>query len=135
MHIAEKTAIKLWQCFNEKKWKEARELLHDDFEAVWIQSRELIKGADHFIRLNRDYPGSQKIRVTNTHHYFDPQDRMDHVITEVHIQSISPEGHPYSLFAVSFFKIQDGIILGAREYWADTYAPPQWRSHLVESLY
>jgi ketosteroid isomerase-like protein len=128
------TAVGLWNLFNERKWDEARELLDDDFEATWPQSNEVIKGPDNFIELNRKYPGTHKIQVTDTRHSYDKWDHVDHVITEAFIESTTPEGKEVRLFAISFFEIQEGKIMNAKEFWAETYPAPEWRRHLVEKL-
>lgn len=65
-------------------------------------------------------------------HHLDRWDFIDHVVTEVFIESKSPEGKELKLFAISFFEIQEDKIMRLREYWADTYPAPQWRQHLVE---
>lgn len=125
-----------WRHFNDREWAKARELLHEDFEAYWPQSRELIKGPDNFIRLNREYPGTHKIQIThNSMHHLDRWDFIHHVATEVFIKSKMPDGKEQSVYGISFFEIDDeGLILRAREYWGDTYAAPEWRKHLVEIL-
>ena len=34
---------------------------------------------------------------------------------------------PDSFFATSFFRVDDGLILGIDEYWATVEPPPPWR--------
>jgi hypothetical protein len=125
-------AVSLWHCFRDGKWDEARKLLADEFEAVWPQSREIIKGPDNFIRVNREYPGTHKIQVTNHLHHLDRWEFVDHVATETFIETTDPDGKVHSLYATSFFEIQEEKIISLREYWADTYPAPEWRKHLVE---
>lgn len=122
----------LWNCFGECRWNDARKLLGDNFEAAWPQSRETIKGPDNFIRVNSEYPGTHKIQVKNTIHHLDKWERIEHVVTETFIETIDPDGKQHSLYATSFFEIQEGKIIKMREYWADTYPAPEWRKHLVE---
>lgn len=127
-------AVSLWHHFNDKNWNGARHLLDDAFEATWLQSKELIKGPNNFIELNRTYPGTHRIEVTNALHYEDRWEFVDHVVTEVLIQSTAADGKETALFAISFFEIQNEKIMRLREYWADSYPAPEWRSHLVEPL-
>jgi len=125
-------AVALWNCFRDGEWEEARQLLDDDFEAIWPQSREIIKGPDNFIRVNRQYPGTHKIEVTNTLHHLDRWDYIDHVATETFIETIHPDGKVHSLYVTSFFEIQEERIVKVREYRADTSPAPERRKHLVE---
>lgn len=121
----------LWQHFNDQEWDQARELLDDEFEAVWPQSNEIIQGPDNFIELNRKYPGQHKIAPQNFHYHYDRWDKTDHVASEVLIETTTADGKQQRLFAVSFFEIRDDKIISAREYWADFSPAPEWRNHLV----
>ena len=125
-------ANNLWTFFNERRWDEARELLAEEFEAYWPQSNEKIPTPNKFIQVNREYPGTHEIQVISQHSSFDRWEMVAHVSTEVFIRSMNLEGKEVSLFAVSFFEIQDGKIRCLKEYWADTYPAPEWRKHLVE---
>ena len=129
---SKKLACDLWKYFNNKEWDKARELLKVDFEAVWPQSREKIIGADNFIDLNRNYPGTHEIKVLNCDHTYDQWDKIDKVVTQVKIHSKMPDGKNLDLYAISFFNIFDGKITNAVEYWADTYSAPKWREKYVE---
>ncbi len=41
-------ASKFWKCISEQKWDAAKQLLSNDFEAYWPQSKEKIIGAENF---------------------------------------------------------------------------------------
>jgi len=127
-------ATSLWHHIKDGEWEKARALLADDFEAYWPQSRELIKGPENFIRINREYPGTHKIEIYDTLHRLDRWDFVDHVITEVYIQSKFPDGKETNLYAISHFEIEEEKILEIKEYWAETYPAPEWRKHLVAYL-
>lgn len=122
----------LWIHFNKREWDLARKLLDDNFEASWPQSNEVIKGPDNFIELNRKYPGEHKIVPQNFHYRYDRWDGIDHVSSEVLIETTTEEGKKQRLFAISFFEIAEQKIVTAREYWADFYPAPEWRKHLVQ---
>lgn len=122
----------LWQCIDNKDWSLAKGLLRDDFEAYWPQSNEKFN-RDSFIEVNRTYPGTHKIQVMNIHSEHDEWDHVDTVISEVHIQSKTPEGKDMELFAISIFEVEDDgevLIRSVREYWAETHPVPAWRAHL-----
>jgi len=124
-------ACSLWRFINETNWQEAHKLLSDDFKADWPQSREKIIGPDNFIDLNRTYPGTHQIQILNHQHSYDNCDKLDQVVTQVHIKSQMPEGKNLDLFGISFFKIRDEKIIEVVEYWADSYPAPEWRKKLV----
>ena len=44
---------KLWAIFNRREFSEVRPLLDEDFQCIWPQSKELIRGADNFIALSK----------------------------------------------------------------------------------
>ena len=64
-------AVKFWNHFHCKAWDQAKQLLTEDFEAYWPQSREKIVGRDNFIELNRIYSGDHKIEVQNVRSEYD----------------------------------------------------------------
>ena len=129
---ASKLPTELWRYFNNREWDLAEKLLSDDFEAVWPQSREKIVGPKNFIEVNRSYPGTHRIEILDSRYSYDNWDHVHHVVTEVYIESTLPDSKELKLFAVSFFEIRDEKIVSVKEYWADTYPAPNWRSHLVE---
>lgn len=121
-----------WTTLSEKKWDKLKTLFSDEFEAYWPQSKELFKSTDAFIEMNRTYPGTHKFEFYNSSHSYDQWDHRDHYISEVKITSEMPDGKTMNLFAVSYFEIEDGLIVSMREYWADCFPAPEWRRHLVE---
>ena len=66
--------MEFWRCLADQKWDRIRELLADEFEAAWPQSRETMD-ATGFIEVNKNYPGSRKIEVGNMNKEYD---RWDH---------------------------------------------------------
>ena len=111
-----------WGLFSEQKWDQAATLLHEDFMAIWPQSRERMVSAKNFIDVNRYYPGNHKIEII---HLFETSNK---VLTTVWIAADTGQ----KTFANSIFDIQNGKILKIEEYWAEPYAAPQWRKQWVE---
>lgn len=124
----------LWHLFSQRKWDDAKELLHpDDFEAYWPQTREKIVGRDNFIELNRRYPGEHKIEFQDSQNTYDRWDHTYKVTTQVYIESRMPDGTEMKLYAISMWDVDsEGLITGAQEFWADCSEPPAWRKDLVE---
>lgn len=119
-----------WTALAEKNWDKFKALFSDEFEAYWPQSNELFKSADVFIEMNRIYPGTHKFEFYNSSHSYDQWEHRDHYISEVKITSEMPDGKTMNLFAISYFEIEEGLIVSMREYWADCYPAPEWRKNM-----
>ena len=127
---------KFWKYLATQKWDQIKQLLAEDFEAAWPQSRETMD-ATGFIEVNRNYPGSHEIEVGNMNHEYDSWDHSSEVITQSHIKSKMPDGKLTELYAISFFKIEhdengEKKIISLFEYWAETYHAPSWRSQWIK---
>ncbi len=120
-----------WDHIRDKKWDEARNLLADNFEAVWPQSREKMN-ANGFIEVNRNYPGVHEIQQIDTNHEYDKWEHRSKVITQTHVKSEMPDGKKLEFYAISFFEIEEEKILSIVEYWAEAHTAPDWRKQWVE---
>ena len=108
----------LWEAFERRAWREARDLFHDDAVLIWPVSRERIAGADGIIRVQEIYPEGWAIVPL----------RLDK-LADCQVMSIVRVDHPpHSFFAVSFFTVIDGRIKRAEEYWSTMEEPPSWRT-------
>ncbi len=123
---------KFWEILAKKKWDQLIELLAEDFEASWPQTRETMDAVS-FVEANKNYPGSHVFEVGNMNHEYDRWDHSSWVITQTYIQSEIPEGKSSELYGISFFEIMhdengEKKICRLVEYRADTYPAPKWRS-------
>ena len=118
---AEELARNLWRCFDEKWFRDASAFLAVDFEAVWPNTRERIRGARDFIALNEAYPGVWNCTVE------DVKPTPGGVVTTTRISDGTVE-----LFAISFFQVKEGRISRAEEYFCDVIEPPFDRSEWAE---
>lgn len=114
-------AAALWRCFDEGRFRDALPLLSEEFEAHWPNTRERIVGRENFIGLNESYPGDSRCTVRRV------EECDDTVVTITEIRNGDAV-----LFAVSFFEVQDGLIVRAEEYFADNGSPPYERSQFAE---
>ena len=114
-------ATALWRCFDERRFRDALPLLSEKFEAHWPNTRERIVGRENFIALNESYPGDSRCTVRRV------EECDDSVVTITEIRNGDAV-----LFAVSFFEMQDGLIVRAEEYFADNGSPPYERSQFAE---
>ncbi len=108
----------LWSTFEQRAWREARSLFHDDALLIWPVSGERIAGADGIIRVQEIYPEGWAIVPLRFSK-----------LTDGEVMSIVRVDHPpNSFFAVSFFTISNSRINRAEEYWSTVEEPPPWRT-------
>lgn len=108
----------LWSAFQARDWPGARALLRDDLKAVWWTSGERFDGADAFIEVQARYPEGWMIRLIECERLEDGR-----------VMSLVRVDHaPNVFYATSFFRVDDGLIIGIDEYWATMEAPPAWRT-------
>ncbi len=111
----------LWQAFQARDWPRAQALLHPQLQAVWWTSGERFASAEGFIQAQSRYPEGWTIRLIELSAL--PDGRVLSVVRVDH--------PPAQFFATSFFRIDDGLILGVDEYWASAEPPPDWRVQLA----
>jgi ketosteroid isomerase-like protein len=109
---------KYWQIFDEARFDDVADLLHPDCRVYWPNTRELFRGRDRLINVNKRYPGRWHIDV------IDIIDQNDSVISVVRVYSNESK---HSFYATSFFKFRNGLVTEITEYWGDITEPPAWR--------
>jgi ribosomal protein S18 acetylase RimI-like enzyme len=108
----------MWSAFQARDWAKARTLLRDDLKAVWWVSGERFDGADAFIAAQVAYPEGWKIQLIECERLEDGR-----------VMSLVRVDHaPNVFYATSFFRVDDGLIIGLDEYWATMEPPPAWRT-------
>jgi GNAT superfamily N-acetyltransferase len=108
----------LWSRIQARDWAGARALLRDDLQATWWTSGERFEGADHFISVQQRYPEGWTIRPIECERLEDGR-----------VISLTRVDHPpRTYYATSFFRVDDGKIIGIDEYWATVEPPPAWRT-------
>ncbi len=108
--------VQLWLAFEAREWTRAAALLHDEFVGEWPLTNERFEGRDAFIEINRIYPGDWHITVERAV----AQDET--VVTQTRIVT----GDVVDI-AISFFDLNDGLIVKEVDWWATPYEPPSWR--------
>ncbi|MEJ6006096.1 hypothetical protein WG899_11100 [Paucibacter sp. AS339] len=131
---------RFWALYQARRWAEAQALLSPAAYCVWWATTERFAGAAAIVHVNAVYPEGWAIHLLELNHLddgasasssasADTQHRLP-VLQEVQrVHSlVRVDQNGQSFYANSFFKLQAGLILSIEEYWADTQAPPAWRS-------
>ena len=123
---ASSLVAEFWRRMASNDFESVGELLADDFVLDWPQSGERFRGADRFVRMNREYPahGPWAFRV---HRVVDggPREAVSDVAVTDGVQQAR---------VVSFFDC-DPVAARVRrivEFWPEPYPAPAWRAHLAE---
>jgi hypothetical protein len=100
-------------------------VLAPEFVLEWPQSKERIRGAERFARMNHEYPAHGRWQFTIN--------RLVGADSEA-VSDVSVTDGVQSARAISFFTVGNGKVTRLVEFWPDPYAAPTNRAHLVEPL-
>ena len=91
----------------------------------WPQSKERIRGAENFARMNAEYPttGRWQFRINRL------VASASEVVTQVSVTDGTQSAEP-----VSFFTVVGGKITRLVEYWPESFAAPENRRHLTDPI-
>ncbi len=109
---------KFWQIFDEARFDDVADLLHPDCNIYWPNTRELFRGRDKLIDVNKQYPGRWRIDVV---------DIIAHDESVVSVVRVHSDESKDSFYATSFFKFEKGLIAEITEYWGNITEAPAWR--------
>ncbi len=114
-----------WRLMASNDFDSVAAVLADDFVLEWPQSRERIRGAANFARMNHGYPSHGPWRFTVHRIVGDDGEAVSDVTVTDGTQTAR---------AISFFTIADGKIVRLVEFWPEPYAAPANRAHLAERM-
>lgn len=100
-------------------------VLASEFVLEWPQSKERIRGAERFARMNHEYPAHGAWQFTVLRVIGNETE----VVSEVEITDGVEKAK-----AISFFTVEGGKIARLVEYWPEPYLAAAHRAHLVESM-
>lgn len=124
------TVKNLWSLFDERKFVETKPLFHENLEVHWITSKEVFTGADIFIAVNEEYPGSWRTIPVKIAKYGsgtadgNAESNENKVFSLVHVFAVE---RTEEFYVTSFFEFKDGLIKRIEEYWSTVENPPEWR--------
>ena len=116
---------KFWRLMGTNDFHAVQAVLAEGFVLEWPQSKERIRGADSFARMNAEYPahGPWSFAVNRL------LTSGNEVVTQVSVTDGVQRAEP-----ISFFTVEQGKIVRLVEYWPDPTEPMPSRRHLVEPM-
>ncbi len=112
-----------WTLMQTNDFEAVAAVLAPDFVLEWPQTKERIRGAERFVRMNADYPAHGRWQFTIHRIVGDEHEAVSDVAITDGVQQAR---------AISFFETADGRVRRLVEYWPEPYEAPANRAHLVE---
>ena len=118
-------AREFWRLMASNDFDSVAAVLAPSFVLEWPQSKERIRGAEHFARMSREYVahGAWQFTIRTL------LGQGDAAVSEVEIT----DGVQRAT-AISFFSVEEGKIVRLVEYWPEPFAARADRAHLVEIM-
>lgn len=114
-----------WRLMASNDFDSVAAVLAADFVLEWPQSRERIRGADRFARMNREYTAHGRWEFTINRIVGGERE----AVSDVSVTDGVQHGR-----AISFFSVDEGRISRLVEFWPEPYEAAPNRSHLVEPM-
>ena len=121
----ESVVREFWRLMVSNDFHSVKGVLAQEFIMDWPQSKERIRGAENFARMNAEYPttGRWQFRINRL------VASAGEVVTQVSVTDGMQSAEP-----VSFFTVVGGKITRLVEYWPESFAAPENRRHLREPI-
>ena len=122
---APEVAREFWRLMATNDFYSVAAILAPDFVLEWPQSRERIRGAERFARMNQEYPAHGPWQFA-IHCLFGTESEA--------VSDVTVTDGRESARALSFFTVEQGRVTRIVEFWPEPYAPHANRAHLVEPI-
>jgi hypothetical protein len=122
---AVEVAHEFWRLMATNEFSSVAAVLAAEFVLDWPQSKERIRGAERFVRMNLEYPSHRPWQFT-VH-------RVVGTETEA-VSEVSVTDGVQTARAISFFTVSHGKVTHLVEFWPEPYPAPAHRAHLVEPM-
>jgi len=118
-------AHEFWRRMAANDFHSVSAVLASEFVLEWPQSKERIRGAENFARMNQEYPADGPWQFT-----------INRIVgTEsVAVSDVTVTDGVQTGRAISFFEVAEGKVMRIVEFWPEPYPAPANRDHLVEAL-
>ena len=114
-----------WRLMATNDFSLVAAVLAPEFTLEWLQSKERIRGAEAFARMNSEYPANGPWKFTINRLVGSEAEAVSDVTVADGVQIAR---------AISFFSITQGKVTNIVEFWPEPYAAPTNRAHLVEPI-
>ena len=114
-----------WRLMATNDFRRVADVLASDFVLEWPQSKERIRGAERFVRMNSEYPAHGPWRFEIN--------RLVGGLSEA-VSDVSVTDGVQAARAITFFNVAGGKISRIVEFWPDPFDAPANRAHLVERM-
>jgi hypothetical protein len=98
-------------------------VLSREFVLEWPQTKERIRGAERFARMNREYPANGPWRFTINRLIGSESEAVSDVTVTDGVRTDR---------AITFFTVAQGKVTRLVEFWPEATAPAHNRGHLTE---
>jgi len=122
---ATEVVAEYWRLMATNDFHSVAAVLAPEFVLEWPQSKERIRGADRFARMNQEYPAHGRWQFTVNRLVGGESDAVSDVTVTDGVQIAR---------VVSFFTVEDGKVTRLVEFWPEPFAAPSNRAHLVEAM-
>ena len=114
-----------WRLMATNDFASVAAVLAPEFTLEWPQSKERIRGAEAFARMNSEYPANGPWRFAIN--------RLVGGETEA-VSDVAITAGVRTARAISFFSVTQGKVTKIVEFWPEPYAAPTNRAHLIETM-
>lgn len=122
---ASEVAHEFWRLMATNDFYSVAAVLAPDFVLEWPQSRERIRGAENFARMNQEYPAHGPWQFMIHRLFGTESEAVSDVMVTDGLESAR---------ALSFFTVEQGRVSRIVEFWPEPYAAHANRAHLVERM-
>lgn len=118
--------IRYWETLNARDWAGFAETLAEDLVYEVPQTRERVRGKEHYLEFNQTYPGDWTIEIVRVVADASMADE-----SQAAGQILFRDGDQ-TLTGISFFRLRNGKIQHITDFWPEPYEPPERMSRGVE---
>ena|SRR5687768_14126599 len=114
-----------WRLMATNDFHSVAAVLSPEFVLEWPQSKEVIRGAERFARMNQEYPAHGRWEFTINRIVCGESEAVSDITVTDGVQTAR---------AISFFTVVQGRITRLVEFWPEPYPALPNRAHLVEVM-
>ena len=114
-----------WRLMATNDFDSVAAVLAPDFVLEWPQTKERIRGANRFARMNHEYPAEGRWRFTINRLIGSEAEAVSDVTVSDGVRTDR---------AITFFSLANGKITRIVEFWPEPSAPAPNRKHLSENI-